>query len=143
MLCTNLTNITIPNSVTSIGYDVFSWCSSLTSVNLPNGITSISAFHGCSNLTSITIPNSVTSIGSFGDCTSLTSIIIPERVTSIGDWTFSGCTNLTSITFLSENIIFTPMGWHGSLQAAYEAGGAGTYTAVAPVWNFSVWTKQL
>ena len=51
--CTNLTNITIPSSVTRIERD---------------------AFKGCTNLTSITIPNSVTSIGSlaFLQCTSLT-----------------------------------------------------------------------
>jgi hypothetical protein len=39
-------------------------CSSLTSVTIPNSVTFISkcAFEGCSSLTSVTIPNSVTSI---------------------------------------------------------------------------------
>ena len=63
--CSNLTSVTIGNSVISIGGSAFSGCG-LTSVTIPNSVTSIvgSAFAGCSSLTSVTIPNSVTSIGS-------------------------------------------------------------------------------
>ena len=100
--CTNLTSITIPNSVTSIGGGAFQNCSSLTSITIPNSVTSIgnSTFSGCTGLTSITIPNSVTSIGNsaFNGCTGLTSITIPNTITSIGDNAFKGCTGLTSIT---------------------------------------------
>ena len=97
-----ITNLVIPNNVTSIGEFAFSKCSGLTSVTISNSVTSIgrSAFSGCSGLTSITIPNSVTSIGNgtFGDCTGLTSIMIGNSVTSIGDDAFKGCSGLTSIT---------------------------------------------
>ena len=60
--CSGLTAVTIPSSVTSIGYSAFYGCSSLTSVTIPSSVTSIgeSAFYGCSGLTSVTIPNSVT-----------------------------------------------------------------------------------
>ena len=94
-------DLTIPNSVTSIGDYTFHGCSSLTSVTIPNSVTSIgnSAFAFCSNLTSVTIPNSVTSIGgyAFQRCSSLTSVTIPNSVTSIGYAVFSGCSSLTSI----------------------------------------------
>lgn len=52
-------------TVTVIGEEAFSWCSELTAVTIPNSVIYISkkAFSGCYGLTSITIPNSVTSIG--------------------------------------------------------------------------------
>ena len=60
-MCESLTNINIPNSVTTIGYSVFAYCDSLTSINIPNSVTTIGdwAFRACKSLTSITIPNSV------------------------------------------------------------------------------------
>ena len=101
--CYSLTSIEIPSSVTSIGECAFELCYSLTSVVIPSSVTSIgsSAFYNCSSLTSIEIPSSVTSIGdsAFRDCSSLTSIVIPNSVTSIGEYAFSGCNNLTTVTF--------------------------------------------
>ena len=100
--CKSLCNITIPNGVTSIGEHAFEGCSSLTKVTIPNSVTNIGgyAFTSCSNLTEITIPNGVTNIGAytFTGCTSLTEITIPNGVTSIGNYTFARCENLTSIT---------------------------------------------
>ncbi len=97
-----VTDLVIPEGVTSIGEWAFHCCTSLTSITIPEGVTSIDegAFYNCSSLTSITIPDSVTSIGyeAFGYCTSLTSITIPEGVTSIGDDAFENCSSLTSIT---------------------------------------------
>ena len=55
---TEVTNLTIPNTVTSIGQYTFYNCSSLTSVTIPNSVTSIGeyAFYGCSGLTSAEAP---------------------------------------------------------------------------------------
>ncbi len=96
-----VTDLIIPDGVTSIKQYVFDGCTSLTSVVIPDSITSIGekAFRGCSSLTSITISNSVTSIGygAFIGCSKITSIVIPDSVTSIGVLAFDGCRNLTSI----------------------------------------------
>ena len=99
--CTGLTSVTIPNSVTRIGSDAFQDCPRLTSVTIPNSVTSIRdfTFDGCTGLTSVTIPNSVTSIGYAAFSRSrLTNVTIGNSVTIIGDFAFSGCTGLTSVT---------------------------------------------
>ena len=75
---TEITNLIIPNSVTSIGQCAFINCSGLTSITIPNSVTSIGgyAFYYCSGLTSVTIGNSVTSIGSGAfDCENLATVV--------------------------------------------------------------------
>ena len=100
--CSSLTSVTIPNSVTSIGDFAFQYCSSLISINIPDGVLTIGeyAFSGCSGLISINIPDGVTSIGrsAFYECSSLTSVTIPDGVTSIGSDAFRNCSSLTSVT---------------------------------------------
>ena len=100
--CDNLTNITIPDSVTNIGHYAFKGCLRLTSITIPDSVTSIGqgTFEDCSDLTTITIPGSVTSIGryTFKACTSLTSVIIPDSVTSIEQGAFQDCSSLITIT---------------------------------------------
>lgn len=106
-----LTSITISNSVTSIGYGVFHECWGLTSMKVESGnhvydsrnncnaiieTASNMLFLGCKNTI---IPNSVTSIGSsaFYNCKGLISISIPNSVTEIVG--FYGCSDLTNVTF--------------------------------------------
>ena len=51
----SIRQVTIPNSVTSIGNYAFSECSSLTSITIPNSVTSIGnyAFYGCTALVTL------------------------------------------------------------------------------------------
>ena len=57
----SFTSIVIPNSVTSIGNQVFYYCIDLTSITIPNSVTSIgnSAFYFCSSLTSIAFDGTI------------------------------------------------------------------------------------
>ncbi len=97
-----LTRVTIPNGVTSIGSEAFSYCNELTKVTIPNGVTDIGSktFYGCGKLTDVTIGNGVTSIdeSAFEDCVGLTRITIGNGVTSIGSRAFYGCNKLTGVT---------------------------------------------
>ena len=79
----------------------FYGCSNLTSVTIPNSVTTIrrSAFKGCSNLTSVTMSNNVTSIGdyAFESCNNLNQLVLGEALETIGSKAFSNCTYLQNI----------------------------------------------
>lgn len=99
--------ISIPETVTSIGRSAISDCTELTSLSLPDSIIGISesAFSGCKGLTSVKWPNSITTLPRYvlNECTNLSTIVVPDNITSIEAGAFSKCTNLSSIT-LSKNL---------------------------------------
>ena len=116
--CTELTLITIPDSVTSIDAGAFDGCTALSSVTIPANVKSIgeNAFRGCSSLESITLPflgASATDtenahLGYFFGASekskknasvpaSLKKVVLTGG-TSIAAEAFSGCEALTSIT---------------------------------------------
>ena len=141
--CKSLTSVVIGDSVTYIGNFAFRDCSSLTSVVIPDSVTSIGkdAFSGCSSLTSITIPDSVTSIGdnAFCDCSSLTSITISDSVTSIGSYAFHGCSGLTNVEFKDPN------GWYRDSYSISSSDLDNASTAaqyLRSTYKSYTWTKE-
>ena len=109
--CYDLTSITLPQGVESIGHNPFMYCTNLSSVichsphfNVINKMLLTSdgkrliSYWGKEKV--VIVPQGVESIGdrAFVWCEPLTSITLPQGVESIGNRAFEGCTALTSIT---------------------------------------------
>ncbi|MCI7430444.1 MAG: leucine-rich repeat domain-containing protein, partial [Bacteroidales bacterium] len=126
----NLTSVTIPNSVTSIGMYAFNDCSGLTKTNYTGDIAgwcgikfgdifsqplfySNNLFINDVEVKDLVIPDGVTSIGelTFVYCSGLTSVTIPNSVTSIGEYAFDECDALQTIFVpLGQKARFAAMG---------------------------------
>ncbi len=121
--CRSLTEVVIPNSVTSIGDRAFSLCRSLTEVVIPDSVTGIGdrTFLGCSSLTEVVIPDSVTNIGkgAFANCCSLAEVVIPNSVTTIGGFAFMKCKSLAEVVIPNSVVCINSnsfIGWNGKLE---------------------------
>ena len=105
-----ITSITLPNTVTELGYRVFHNCINLTEINLDSSLTTIGdyVFDSCTGLTSVNLPSSVTQLGAacFYNCTNLTTVNLPKNVNTYkyaGQTTnygpFYGCSSLKNVEF--------------------------------------------
>ena len=96
-----ITEVSIPNTLTTINSSVFSHCIQLQKVTLPNTLTTISssAFSGCSNLIEINLPEGIVGIGVrvFENCSKLTEITLPSTLENIGYDLLTGCASLTTV----------------------------------------------
>jgi hypothetical protein len=131
--CTSLTSVTIPDSVTSLGfngvdgwYSAFYECSGLTAITvdpLNSFYSSVAGVLFDKNQTTLlqypggkagnyTIPSGVASIDwfAFDYCPNLTSVTIPSSVNNILGGTFFSCSNLTIITVDSLNSSYSSVG---------------------------------
>jgi hypothetical protein len=88
----NITSVTLPNTLTTIGERAFYRCYALNSITLPDSLTTIGkrAFYRCNALNSITIPSLVTTIGenAFGN-TPLSGCDIKPIIGGVNGETYS------------------------------------------------------
>jgi hypothetical protein len=129
--CDTLTEIVIPNNVTSIGECAFEGCT-FTKVTVGDGITDL-AWLDVSALESITLGNGITSIGNNAFTGSrLTEIVISSSVTSIDGYAFYQCSDLKRInykgTIAQWNAIKKGSGWDKFAQATEVVCSDGKVT---------------
>ncbi len=112
--CSALEEITISNTITTIGVAAFGECENLKTVNFSNTLTTIDdhAFAHCKALTAVQLPATLQTIGvgAFNDCDALTTITIPESVTFIGKGAFVECKNLGDIVLSVKDHWYQPSG---------------------------------
>lgn len=153
----NMSSITLPETLTTIGLQAFGTCTSLTGINIPASVETIdeSAFLGCSNLATITVAagnthylandNILFSQDGSGNITGLifypptkteTSYTIPTTVTSLGSCAFYGQTNLQKIILHHASVPTggTFMFTDTSFKILVKKGMKPYYTS-ASFWN--------
>lgn len=100
--CTEITDISIPETVEKIGAYAFSRCTSLSFFDFSNcNIKSVenNTFEKCIKLKNIIIPDSVKEISdfSFAGCSSLASVNLNSKLKSIGEGAFLNCSSINGI----------------------------------------------
>ena len=100
--CTDVTAVTMPNTVTELKKEAFSNCEALASLNFSTALQSIGekAFYYCEALKEAKLPEGLIFIGNmaFNKATSLTEVVIPNSVTTLDEKAFQNCTALTDVT---------------------------------------------
>ena len=147
MDCTSLTSVTIPAGVTFISGDFFRGCTSLKSVTLPDSLreTGGCTFMYCTSLTSVRLPATLLSISwqMFKDCKSLTSLTIPRSVVDVKQDAFSGCTALKNVTYTGTTADWKALTIYSGNEALTRANVrcTGSTVLTAPTLTLSVSKK--
>jgi len=133
---TGITTVTIPASVTSIGFKAFENCEKLTTVSFDSGsqLTTIegAAFYDCLKLKNIVLPDTVTAIktSAFASCYALESINLPAGLQTLEQGAFSFCQQLTAVT-IPASITTIPIGAFQGCSYLNSATLPATLTSIA------------
>lgn len=115
--CINLEKVSLPSTLTEIGFQAFQGCMSLTDIEFPERLSKIEreAFLNCENLENINLHSGITILGDYAfqntgireiDLTKGDSENLGSKL-EIGIGTFSGCKKLEKVK-LSERLAFIP-----------------------------------
>ncbi|MDE7089305.1 MAG: leucine-rich repeat domain-containing protein, partial [Prevotella sp.] len=105
----NVKAINLPSTLIEIKDNAFEGCKGVTQIIMPNGVTSIGsyAFKDCENLAELNWRDltNLESIGAqaFYECKSLKSLVLPSKLSTINTQAFSYCSALTSISIIEND----------------------------------------
>lgn len=98
--CCSLTEVEIPNTVTTTGRNCFQ-NNKFEKIVIPDSIITLGIYfvQGCTNLKDITIGKGVKQLGNgvFDGCTALEYVEVPDNVTSVSWYVFQRCSNLKKV----------------------------------------------
>ena len=125
----SLSSVKVSYNVTDIVYNAFSY-SDISEITLPDGLVSIgdSAFAGCQSLTEITLPSGVLEIGENAFSQSgLTEIILNDELEKLSDGAFAYCSDLVNIEFNDKLVYIGAWAFAGTAATSVEIPGNVKY----------------
>ncbi len=120
--CDNLTSVSLPSTLNSIGSGAFYCCESLESIVIPDDVTAIkeNTFYGCTALQTVALQKNLANIRRMAFTGSgLISIAIPDSVMTIEKFAFNDCRSL-------ENVTLGKYAFYGSSAAKIAIPGSVT-----------------
>ena len=160
--CTKLASVSLPSSMRTIGEGAFS-DTALSDVTIPNGVTSIGsvAFYGCTDITSITFPISVTQVSSsaFIYCSRLNSVTVKNPKANISQNAFLNCSSALVIHSWPNSkaqAFAIEYGYAFDSRGEYSGqcgdnvtfaldipNGTVTFSGTGNMWNYTSWDASL
>lgn len=117
-------DVTLPDSITSIQDYAFAFAKNLESVNIPEGITSIgkNAFNGCTSLSYVQLPESLATIEMYAfDGSGLETVVLPANLANIDEYAFAECPKLTDVVFDCNNVTIADTSFQRSSNVIFFA----------------------
>ena len=128
--------ITILGELKQVGEQAFDGCTKLTKISLGEGITEIAfrAFADCSGVTELTVPKSVTVIGedAFSGCSAIKTALLLSTDFSVDDSAFAGCDSLLTVFYMGSE-----EEWNNVLSKINDGGSGNDDLKSANVYFYS------
>ena len=139
--CGKLTSITLPATLKEIGVQAFR-IAGLTEIVIPEGVTRIHAqtFTYCGSLKKVTFGSKLNTIESkaFQGCVALNNVILPESLKLIELGAFSGCSALKSVVFKKTDGWYSVHKNNGEYKAIAKATLSNVATAASTLTDLTL-----